>query len=55
MTHAAELRDGATALARSAAAKDYVQARTALAGLANTCNRCHQTFRVGTRVDPFGE
>jgi hypothetical protein len=55
MTHAAELRDSATALARSAAAKDYVQARTALAGVANACNRCHQSFRVGTRVDPFGD
>jgi hypothetical protein len=51
--HAAELRESATALARSAAAKDYVQCRTALAGVANACNRCHQTFRVGLRVDPF--
>jgi hypothetical protein len=51
--HAADLRESATALARAAAAKDYVQARTALAGVANSCNRCHQTFRVGTRVDPF--
>ena len=55
MTHAGELRDSATALARSAAAKDYLQARTALAGVANACNRCHQSFRVGVRVDPFGE
>ena len=55
LTHAAELREGATALARAAAAKDYLQARTALAGVANACNRCHQSFRVGVRVDPFGE
>ena len=53
LTHAGELRDSATALARAAAAKEYVPARTALAGLANACNRCHQTFRVGLRVDPF--
>jgi hypothetical protein len=52
-THSAEMRDSATSLARAAAAKDYVQARTALAGVANACNRCHQTFRVGVRVDPF--
>ncbi len=52
-THAGELRDSAAALARAAAAKDYVQARTALAGVGNACNRCHQTFRVGVRVDPF--
>ncbi len=53
LTHAAELRESATAVARAAAAKDYLQARTSLAGVANACNRCHQTFRVGVRVDPF--
>ena len=53
LTHAAELRESATAVARAAAAKDYLQARTGLAGVANACNRCHQTFRVGVRVDPF--
>ena len=53
LTHAGELRESATALARAAAAKDYLQARTALAGVANACNRCHQSFRVGVRVDPF--
>jgi hypothetical protein len=53
VTNATELRESATALARSAAAKDLVQSRTALAGVANACNRCHQSFRVGVRVDPF--
>lgn len=53
--HAADLRERATALARAAAAKDYLQARTALAGVANACNRCHQTFRVRVRVDPFAD
>lgn len=53
LTHSAELRENATALARAAAAKDYLQARTALAGVANACNRCHQSFRVSVRVDPF--
>ena len=53
-THAADLRESATALARAAAAKDHLQARTALAGVGNACNRCHQTFRVAVRVDPFG-
>ena len=53
MAHAADLRESATALAKAAAAKDYLQARTSLAGVANSCNRCHQTFRVGVRVDPF--
>jgi hypothetical protein len=53
LTHAADLRASATALAKAAAAKDYLQARTALAGVANACNRCHQSFRVAVRVDPF--
>ncbi|HEY1191664.1 MAG TPA: cytochrome c [Gemmata sp.] len=55
LTHAAELRDRATELARAAATKDYLQARAALAGVANSCNRCHQSFRVKQRVDPFAE
>ncbi|MBY0461236.1 MAG: hypothetical protein K2V38_28260, partial [Gemmataceae bacterium] len=41
LTHAADLREQATGLARAAAAKDYLQARTSLAGVANACNRCH--------------
>ena len=53
MKHATELRDAGTALGRAAAAKDYLRARAGLAGVANTCNRCHQAFRVGHRVDPF--
>ena len=48
-----ELRDNATTLARATAAKDYLQSRAALAATANTCNRCHQTFRVNARVNPF--
>ena len=52
-THATDLRESAAALARAAAAKEYLPARTALAGVANACNRCHQSFRVGVRVDPF--
>ncbi len=54
-THAADLRENATALARAAGTKDYLQARASLAAVANSCNRCHQTFRVGVRVDPFAE
>jgi hypothetical protein len=53
MDHATELRDSATALSRTVAAKDYVKSRAALAALANTCNRCHQAVRVATRVQPF--
>lgn len=53
MAHSAELRDNSAALARALAAKDYVNSRTALATTANTCNRCHQTFKVAARVNPF--
>jgi hypothetical protein len=52
---AVELREGGAALARAAAARDYLQARTALAAVANACNRCHQASRVEARVDPFAE
>lgn len=51
--HAADLREAATGLARAAAAKDYIRSRSGLAAVANVCNRCHQSFRVGVRVDPF--
>ncbi|MCI0700952.1 MAG: cytochrome c [Planctomycetia bacterium] len=53
MAHATELRENAAGLAQAAAAKDFLQARTSLAAVANSCNRCHQTFRVAARVDPF--
>jgi cytochrome c556 len=55
MTHASDLRDNAATLARATAAKDFAKARAALANVANSCNRCHQTFRVPNRIDPFGD
>jgi hypothetical protein len=55
LSHSADLRDAAGALARAAVAKDYPKSRTALAGVANVCNRCHQAFQVPARVDPFAE
>ncbi|VTT99901.1 hypothetical protein : Uncharacterized protein OS=Blastopirellula marina DSM 3645 GN=DSM3645_10037 PE=4 SV=1: Cytochrom_C_2 [Gemmataceae bacterium] len=53
--YSGDLRDAGDKLARAAAAKDYAKARAGLAALANVCNRCHQTFQVATRVDPFAE
>jgi hypothetical protein len=50
MGRATELRDAAGKLARSAAAKDFGKARQALAGVAATCNGCHEMFRIGARV-----
>jgi hypothetical protein len=55
MNQGTELRDAAVILARAAAAKDYVKARAALAGVANVCNRCHKSAGVPNRVQPFPE
>lgn len=49
---AGELRVTATRLAKAAGSRDYVRSRVALAELSNACNRCHQSFRVTTRVSP---
>ena len=40
-------------LAKAAAAQDYAQSRAGLAAVANSCNRCHQSFKVAARVNPF--
>jgi hypothetical protein len=54
MNQAVDLRDTAGKLARLAAGKNLAGCREALVGLAGTCNRCHETFRVPTRVRVFG-
>lgn len=53
MVLAGDMRDNATVLAKATEAKDYFKSRSALAATANSCNRCHQTFRVAARVNPF--
>jgi hypothetical protein len=55
MERAADLRDAAATLARAAGKRDYPRSRAALGELAKSCNRCHQTFRVRTRVTPFAD
>src|SRR5262245_44442749 len=50
---ASELRDSATALARVIARRDYDGSRRAMATLAKTCNRCHQSFQAPVRIVPF--
>ena len=52
MHRSIELRESAAALARLAGTKDYERSRAALGDVANVCNRCHQTFRVPTRIGP---
>jgi len=55
MDRSAELREAATALARSAGARDFDKSQRGLVTVANVCNRCHQTFRAPVRVEPFAE
>lgn len=52
---AVDLREKATRLARFAAAKDLDKSRLALADVATSCNRCHQTFGQPMRIAPFSE
>jgi hypothetical protein len=53
MDRATDLRTMATKLARAAADRDYQRCRTGLTDLANTCNRCHQTFGVSVKITAF--
>ena len=55
MDYAGELRERATRLAQFAAARDLERCRQALLDLSGTCNRCHQNFRVATRIMPFAD
>ena len=55
MERAADLRDAATALARATGKRDFQRSRVALDQLAKSCNRCHHSFRVRTRVTPFAD
>jgi cytochrome c556 len=52
MARATEMRTAATILARNAGKNDLEATRTAILNLANSCNRCHETFRVKVRVGP---
>jgi len=50
---AADLRMRATILAQALAKKDYPGSRAAFVEVANSCNRCHQAFRVPVEITPF--
>ena len=49
------LRGRATDLAQTLARKDFERARVGLALVADSCNRCHQAFRVPVQIEPFAE
>jgi hypothetical protein len=50
---ATELRKAATDVARAASGEDYTRSRGSFVALANSCNRCHQAFRVEVEIVPF--
>jgi len=50
---AMDLRSAATNLARTVAARDFERSRANMVIVANVCNRCHQSFKVATRLTPF--
>jgi hypothetical protein len=50
--HAMEMRDAAADLARKAGDRDYDGSQAALLTVAESCNKCHTTFREPTRVGP---
>ena len=53
MKNAMELRSTAAELARAVASKNATRSRTGLVLLSNSCNSCHQTFRVPVSIKPF--
>jgi len=55
MKLAMEMRGQAQILAKHIAARDQPRSLAALDALAASCNRCHQTFRVATRIGPERE
>jgi len=52
---AMDLRKVATLLAQTAGNREYQASRAALVNVANSCNRCHQSFRVAVEIEPFAE
>ena len=53
--HATDLRGRATQLAQALAKRDYLESRAAFVQVANSCNRCHQTFRIDVEIEPFAQ
>jgi hypothetical protein len=55
MKLAMDMRTKAGKVARAAAARDYAGTKAALDVLRDSCNRCHQTFRIPVKVGPGAE
>jgi len=52
---AADMRSKATQLAKTLTLKDFNASRAEFVNLANSCNRCHQAFRVPVQIEPFAD
>src|SRR5205085_12049722 len=52
---ATALRARAATLAQTLSKKDFDRSRTELSLVADSCNRCHQAFRVPVQIEPFAE
>ena len=52
---AMELRTKASQLGKTLALKDFNASRAEFVNLANTCNRCHQSFRIPVQIEPFAQ
>ena len=53
MERSMELRSQAQVLAGHLAKRDLENAKAGMTQLANSCNRCHQAFRVQIEITPF--
>ena len=51
--HAMDLRTQSMALAQHLGKKDLERSKAAMQQLANSCNRCHTSFRVNVEIVPF--
>ena len=53
MERSMDLRSQAQQLAKIVGAKELERAKAGMSQVANSCNRCHQTFRVQVEIVPF--
>ena len=53
MERSMEMRNSAMQLAQHLAKKDVERSKAGMQQLANSCNRCHQTFKAPIEIVPF--
>ncbi len=53
--HSMDMRNQSMSLAQDLAKKDLERAKAGMQQVANSCNRCHQTFRVNADITPFAQ